>query len=202
MAARLDDAHDTTRPGARRRVRGIALAAVLAATLLVACTPDSGGTPGSTTTTPGGTTTTTAPAGDDAFTVVFIGDSEPRMRGNTNAEVQAYIDNLASYRTTKDVHFDYDGGRYRIDPELVILGGEDQRRDRDTPIDTDMPWQSLYAKGIAFIAGFGNHDWDPPTWSDGSAGYSLAGHLSNENTKAFTCEITARPRLRRSRTTR
>lgn len=155
---------------------------VAGAALLVACTPDTGGTGGTTT-----TTTTTVP-GDDAFTVVFIGDSEPRMRGNTNAEVTAYVQNLVSYSTTKDVRFAYDGGRYRIDPELVVLGG-DISADRDTSIEADMAiWQPLYDAGIGFVAGFGNHDWDPVTWSDGSPGFSLAGHLSNEATKGFTRE--------------
>lgn len=158
---------------------------VLAATLVaaVACTPDPVGG-GPTTTT--GATTTTVP-GDDAFTVVFIGDSEPRMRGNTNAELSAYVANLIGYSTTRDVRFAYDGGRYRIDPELVILGG-DISADRDTSVAADLPiWQPLYDHGIGFVAGFGNHDWDPAMWSDGP-GYSLAGHLSNESTTAFTRE--------------
>ena len=176
-------AHDgATRARARGARTGIAICLIA---ILVACTPDPATGP---TTTTAPTTTTTAPPGDDAFTVVFIGDSEPRMRGNTNAEVAAYVGNLVAYRTTKVAHFDYDGGRYRVDPSLVILGG-DISADRDTSIDADMPiWQSLYANGIPFVAGFGNHDWDPPTWSDGSPGYSVAGHLSNEATKAFTRE--------------
>jgi hypothetical protein len=136
----------------------------------------------------GGGPTTTLPVSDEPFTVVFIGDSEARMRGNTNAEIASYVQNLISYRSTTVRHFSYDGGRYRIDPELVVLGG-DISADRDTSLETDMPlWQPLYSNGIAFIAGFGNHDWEPLNFGDGSAGYSVAGHLSNENTKAFTNE--------------
>jgi len=170
--------------GARARRFGGVLAAATA--LLVACVPDGTTTPGGTTTTAGPTTTTTP--GDDAFTVVFIGDTEPRMRGNTNAEVSAYVANLVSYTTTKVVNFAYDGGRYRVDPSIVILGG-DISADRDTSIDADLPiYQPLYDAGIPFIAGFGNHDWDPAFWSDGSPGLSVAGQLSNEATTLFTKE--------------
>lgn len=171
----------------RRAASFVALAAAL---LGAACTPEGGGTTPSTTVGPTTTTTTTTstttPTGDDAFTVVFVGDSEPRMRGNTDDELRSYIANLASYRTTKEAYFAYDGGRYRISPELVILGG-DISADRDTSVAKDMPlWQQLYDRGIAFVAGFGNHDWDPAVWSDGSLGYSVAGHESNNNTVGFT----------------
>jgi hypothetical protein len=168
----------TGRRGRRRAATAVVALAVAATLVAAACTAPGGGT---------GPTTSTTPPGDDAFTVVFIGDPEPRMRGNTDAEVSAYVRNLIAYRTTKVAHFAYEGGTHRIDPELVVLGG-DISADRDTSVATDMPiWQQLYDNGIAFIAGFGNHDWEPKEWGDGP-GYSLAGHLSNENTKAFTRE--------------
>lgn len=175
---------DDDAPMPRRRTRGWSVAltvavAAAAASLVAACTPDTG--------TGGTATTTTAPVPDEPFTVIFIGDSEPRMRGNTNAEVAGYVADLASLHTTNARFFDRDGGTHRVDPKLVILGG-DISADRDTSIDQDMPiWQQLYDHGIGFIAGFGNHDWDPANWSDGP-GYSVAGHLSNESTKAFTRE--------------
>lgn len=138
--------------------------------------------------TPVGPPITVPPGGDDAFTVVLVGDSEPRMRGNTDAELAAYVDNLVSYRHDRQAYFSYGDGTHRISPELVVLAG-DISADRDTSVAKDMPiWQRLYDDGIGFVAGFGNHDWDPATFSDGSAGYSLAGHLSNEDTKAFTRE--------------
>ena len=109
------------------------------------------------------------------------------MRGNTDAEVAAYVQRLASFRTSTPAYFQYGGGTHPIDPELVILGG-DISEDRGTSVGADLPlWQPLYDAGIAFIAGFGNHDWDPEFWSDGP-GYSLAGHLSNESTTGFTRE--------------
>jgi hypothetical protein len=46
----------------------------------------------------------------------------------------------------------------------------------------------LYDNGIPMIAGFGNHDWEPLFFSDGSAGYSVAGHESNQSTQSFTRE--------------
>lgn len=162
--------------------RGLAIAGIVA----VACTPDPGG---------GGGTTTTAPVPDGPFTVLFIGDSEPRMRGNTDAEVAGYVSELVSLRGPTVRTFDYDGGRYRIDPKLVILGG-DISADRTTSIAADLPiWQQLYDNGIGFIAGFGNHDWEPRVWSDGSLGYSVAGHQSNESTTAFTRETYRRSAL-------
>ena len=111
------------------------------------------------------------------------------MRGNTDAEVAAYVQRLASFRTSTPAYFQYGGGTHPIDPELVILGG-DISEDRGTSVGADLPlWQPLYDAGIAFIAGFGNHDWDPEFWSDGP-GYSLAGHLSNESTTGFTVRPT------------
>ena len=156
---------------------------LLLALFVAACTPPTGGPTPSTVPT----TTTTTPPSDEPFTVVFIGDSEARIRGNTNAEVAGYVRNLAEYRSSKIAYFDHDGGAHRIDPELVILGG-DISADRNTSIDADLPlYQPLYDAGIAFLAGFGNHDWDPAFFGDGP-GYSLSGHLSNESTKAFTRE--------------
>ena len=110
------------------------------------------------------------------------------MRGNSDAEVAAYVRNLVSYKGSSAAYFSYGDGSHRIDPELVILGG-DISADRGTSVGADLPlWQPLYDAGIAFIAGFGNHDWEPVTFSDGSAGYSVAGHHSNENTTGFTRE--------------
>ena len=173
----------TSRPG--RNSAGVALVVVLLAAAL-ACTPaPTGGGSG-----PGATTSTTLPLPTDTtpFTVVFVGDSEARMRGNTDSEVAGYVRNLIDYRSSKVLHFAYDNGRYRVDPRLVILGG-DISADRDTSVAADLPiWQQLYDNGIGFIAGFGNHDWDPPTFGDGSAGYSVAGNASNESTTAFTRE--------------
>jgi hypothetical protein len=128
------------------------------------------------------------PGVDDAFTIVFIGDTEQRMRGNTDAEVRGYIEDLVAYTTTEEAYFDYGDGTHRIDPELVILGG-DISADRDTYAYKEWPvFQPLYDAGIGFIAGFGNHDWDPPFFGDGTAGYSVAGHLSNEGVVTFTRE--------------
>jgi len=69
-----------------------------------------------------------------------------------------------------------------------VLGG-DISADRDTSVAKDMPiWQQLYDQGIAFVAGFGNHDWEPAVWGDGSLGYSVAGEQSNQEVTAFTNE--------------
>lgn len=157
-----------------RVVAGATLLAMTAAS----CAPD----PGS-----GGPTTTVPPVPPEPFTIVFVADPEARMRGNTNAEVSGYVSELVSLTTTEERFFAHDGGRHRIDPELVIVGG-DISADRGTSIDADLPlYEPFYDAGIAFVAGFGNHDWDPANFSDGP-GYSVSGHLSNESTKAFTRE--------------
>ncbi|MCP4434164.1 MAG: hypothetical protein GY812_01515 [Actinomycetia bacterium] len=163
----------------RRLLAVIGVSTIVAAACAVPSSPGSGGPP------------VTLPDNGEPFTIVFIGDSEPRMRGNTNAELSAYVQNLLSYKTTTERYFDADGGIHRIDPELVILGG-DISEDRGTSIANDLPiWQPLYNAGVPFIAGFGNHDWDPDSWGDGP-GYSLAGHLSNENTRALVAETQRR----------
>ena len=148
----------------------------LATATVAACTTSPAGTPVVTTLPPApSTTSTTLPGTDDSFTMVFVGDPEPRMRGNTDAEVKGYVANLVSYTTTRTAYFDYEGGTHRISPELVVLGG-DISADRDTSVAKDMPiWQQLYDNNIAFVAGFGNHDWEPRVWGDGSLGYSVAG---------------------------
>lgn len=169
----------TTTAAVRRAAAATAMVLVAAA-----CTAPPGG--GGPTTTP--PPTTQPPLDDEPFTVVVIGDPEARMRGNTNEEVAGYVRDLADYRTTTVEYFDHDGGTHRIDPELVLLAG-DISADRGTSVDADMPlYQPLYDAGIAMVAAFGNHDWEPVTFSDGSPGYSVAGHLSNESTNAFTRE--------------
>jgi len=119
-------------------------------------------------------------AGGDLFTIIFVADSETRMRGNTDEEVTKYISNLLSYSSSKTLYFDHEGGqKHRVDPELVILGG-DISVDRGTSIPNDWPlWKQLNDVGVLFIAGFGNHDWESPEW------YSLRGDLSNQNTVRF-----------------
>ncbi|MEO6989509.1 MAG: metallophosphoesterase [Aquihabitans sp.] len=122
----------------------------------------------------------------DAFTVIFIGDTEPRMRGNTDAEVAGAVRNLVSLKSNRVRYFNANGGKqYRIDPKLVILGG-DISADRTTSIAADLPlYEPLYRAGVPFIAGFGNHDWDS-IWN--ADPHSEAGQLSNEDTTAFTRE--------------
>lgn len=119
------------------------------------------------------------PAPDELFTIFFISDSEPRMRNNTDYEISNYIANLASYKTTRVEYFEYAGGTHRVDPKLVILGG-DISKDHSTSVLADWHlWEQLVSNGIAFIAGFGNHDWEAPTW------YSIAGDEWNMRTTEF-----------------
>ena len=125
---------------------------------------------------------------DDAFTVIFIGDPESRMRGNTPEKIASHIDRILKLGEDSGLGFDLkDGRRIAIDPEIVIVGG-DISRDRHTSIELDLPlWEPLLEAGIPVLAGFGNHDWEPESWGD-SPSYSLAGHRSNESTTAFTRE--------------
>lgn len=122
----------------------------------------------------------------DAFTVILIGDAEPRMRGNTDSEVARAVRNLVSLKSSRVRYFDTNGGKqYRIDPKMVILAG-DISADRTTSIAADLPlYEPLYAAGIPFIAGFGNHDWET-VWN--AEPHTEAGRLANEATTAFTRE--------------
>lgn len=134
------------------------------------------------------TTVITDPDEEELITLIFIGDSEPRMRNNTNAEVRHYIEQLVRLKKENLLFFDYKESKYPIKPEIVLLGG-DISADRSTSVANDMPlWQVLYNNNILFLAGFGNHDWDPDFFGDDGPGYSLAGHTSNENTKLFCRE--------------
>ncbi len=125
---------------------------------------------------------------DDAFTVIFIGDPEARMRGNTAAELGEYVERLLTLGDTRRAWFELGDGRtHEIDPALVIIGG-DISKDRQTSIELDMPiWEPFFAAGVPVLAGFGNHDWEPESWGENPS-YSLAGHRSNESTTAFTRE--------------
>ncbi|MDE0889293.1 MAG: metallophosphoesterase [Phycisphaerales bacterium] len=129
-----------------------------------------------------------ASSSDDAFTVIFIGDPEARMRGNTHEEISGYVQRLLDLGDTRHEWFRLGDGRtHEIDPEIVIVGG-DISQDRHTSIELDMPlWAPFFEAGIPVLAGFGNHDWEPESWGD-SPSYSLAGHRSNESTTAFTRE--------------
>lgn len=104
-------------------------------------------------------------ATDDAFTVIFIGDPEARMRGNTAEELGEYVGRLLALGETRQEWFRIGDGRtHRIDPALVIIGG-DISRDRQTSIELDMPiWEPFFSAGIPVLAGFGNHDWEPESW--------------------------------------
>ncbi|MCP4795422.1 MAG: hypothetical protein GY885_04605, partial [Phycisphaeraceae bacterium] len=76
---------------------------------------------------------------DDAFTVIFIGDPEARMRGNTAAELGEYVERLLTLGDTRRAWFELGDGRtHEIDPALVIIGG-DISKDRQTSIELDMP---------------------------------------------------------------
>lgn len=122
---------------------------------------------------------------DELFTIFFVSDAEPRMRGNTDDEVRQYINNLVAYKTSRREFFDYDGGKYALDPKMVILGG-DISNDRSTSIANDAAlWRTLEENGIAFIAGFGNHDWT------GQAQYTFNGDQWNREALAF-CRDTYR----------
>ena len=124
----------------------------------------------------------------DAFTVIFIGDPEERMRGNTRETLQRHVSSLLYLRKNNSAWFDHEGGKsHPIRPDIVIIGG-DISADRSTSIASDFDlWKPLLNAGIPVLAGFGNHDWEPKEWGDGP-GYSMAGHNSNLRTTAFTRE--------------
>eukprot|EP00930_Biecheleria_cincta_P016093 TRINITY_DN13207_c0_g1_i1.p1 TRINITY_DN13207_c0_g1~~TRINITY_DN13207_c0_g1_i1.p1 ORF type:complete len:795 (-),score=78.29 TRINITY_DN13207_c0_g1_i1:15-2399(-) len=123
--------------------------------------------------------TAVAEAPDELFTIIFVADAEPRMRNNTDNEVSQYIANLVSYTTTRVEYFAHAGGTHRIDPKLVILGG-DISQDHSTSVLNDWHlWEQLPARGVPVIAGFGNHDWEEPHW------YAVSGDAWNMETTDF-----------------
>jgi hypothetical protein len=136
---------------------------------------------------------------DEPFIFFVIGDSELLMRDNTYPQLENWIlkiNDIESYGlefTSGD--FDETESRAITKPELVLLAG-DINKDRAfgfslpgdaNSIANQQTYQlfNQFDNDILFLAGNGNHDWDPYLWGDGFYGHNFGGLLSNLGTAKF-----------------
>lgn len=119
---------------------------------------------------------------DNWFTVIITGDSEFNMRSNSAEKVSSYVHKAINIEKTSSYRY----STYSfIKPktELFILAG-DMDKDRGGSLDEfDAVFKQVTDAGIPMITLYGNHDWEPDYWEDGSVGYSyLSGLPSNKRT--------------------
>jgi hypothetical protein len=104
------------------------------------------------------------------FTIIFVSDVENKYRGHSVGRsdfIISYIKDLA----TKGIYFDGAYAGNKVDPQLVIHGGDISHMwscenfwgCRSPDDEFDDIWDQLYDSGIPMISGFGNHDWAPVT---------------------------------------
>jgi len=110
----------------------------------------------------------------EAFTVVFFSDLENHYRGFTDAHSYGFVKNVKDLGQ-KDLKFDGDFKDSKIDPKMLLHGG-DLSRDRwaaewrarwhdlanaQVTIDEEFEyvWDQTYESGIPTLSTYGNHDW-------------------------------------------
>lgn len=112
---------------------------------------------------------------DNWFTAIICGDAEFNMRGNDSTKICQYVEkvlhlNENSYRYTSHSYLKPTTG-------LFIMAG-DMDKDRGGNLsDFDSVFKRVTDAGIPLITLYGNHDWEPDYWDDGSVGYSLLSGL-------------------------
>lgn len=136
---------------------------------------------------------------EESFIFFVIGDSELNMRENTYPQLENWIQRINSI-DDHGLEFpagDFEDGESRqiTKPQLVFLAG-DINKDRafgfSLPGDlnniTKQETNRLFNQlddDILFLAGNGNHDWDPYIFGDGAYGNNLGGLFSNLGTAQF-----------------
>lgn len=114
---------------------------------------------------------------DPVYTLVVLGDTEWNMRGYSIGEATRDANKIAQIkREARHAYKSHPAFRY--DPELLMVVG-DVSPDRDnSPADFLKVFDECYRASIKCMNLYGNHDWEPHKWGDGSFGYhSIAGEL-------------------------
>jgi hypothetical protein len=141
---------------------------------------------------------TIAPSGEP-FIFFVIGDSELLMRGNTYPQLENWIDHINDIESfgLEFTSGDFEEGESRAitKPAIVLLAGDICK---DRAFGFSLPGDENYIarretyrlfnqldEDILFLAGNGNHDWDPYQWGDGDYGHNFGGLLSNLGTAQF-----------------
>lgn len=118
---------------------------------------------------------------DNWFTVIICADSEISMRDNTAEKISQYVNK--AIRIDEYPAYTYSTYSFiRPKTEMMIMAG-DMDLDRGGQLDLfDSAFKQVIDSGIPMITIYGNHDWEPDYWGDGSRGYTLDGLSSNKRT--------------------
>lgn len=121
----------------------------------------------------------------DAFTIIFLSDLECRFRNHSPARcryVLEFIRDLAQH----DLYFDGDYADTKIDPKLIIHGGDNNHllgcqnlpfwMCRSVQEEWDDVWKAPFETDlpVPLITNYGNHDWYQATWGTGDT--DMYGH--------------------------
>lgn len=127
---------------------------------------------------------------DDWFTAVVIGDPEEEMTRstseggdgvqNTYDNVYKYFTNMVTMATTQK--FEYDKYPFIKPLTSIVFSLGDCDTDRSDHTNIKKIFNQVTAAGIPLITLFGNHDWDPEEWGDGSYGFTSTGNTINKAT--------------------
>lgn len=97
----------------------------------------------------------------DAFTFIFVSDLEMNYRGHTEQDVADIMQEIVDLKAHQAQSFDGEYRHQKINPELVIHGGDSYESDYHEP-NTEVTSKQYYTplndNGIAFMTTDGNHD--------------------------------------------
>lgn len=124
---------------------------------------------------------------DDWFTMLVEGDPEVNMTRNsvtnTVANVTRYFTNAVALTTGYTDLFSYSTYSF-IKPKVeIVFSLGDMDADRQTSHSTiEGIFDLVINAGIPLITLYGNHDWDPESWGDGTYGFNATGRSANNVT--------------------
>ncbi len=111
---------------------------------------------------------------DPVYTLVIIGDTEWRVESRpyrTIEESTARANKIVDIKNKRPPFTNHPS--IPINPEILMLVG-DVSADRDNDYDDFMTvFNNCYNAGIKCLNFYGNHDWDPIDWGDGTYGFNL-----------------------------
>ena len=114
---------------------------------------------------------------DPVYTLVVLGDTEWGMRGYSIGQAITDANKIAQIK--REARYAYKGHpAFKYNPELLMVVGDISSDRNNNPDDFLKVFDGCYRAGIKCMNLYGNHDWEPYKWEDGSYGYhSIAGEL-------------------------
>lgn len=107
---------------------------------------------------------------DRMYTLVVLGDTEFQMRHNTVPRSKQMAQYIVDIKKSGS-HFFIRNNTVAIDPELLMVVGDVSEDRNNDERDFWEVFQNCFTSGISCLNIYGNHDWDPIKWTDGSWGY-------------------------------